>query len=548
VPTADDTAEVGARRSSLDEGRSSPSNLNTSPLTEADMNTGFVAQRPAPGTTASVIADASAVEQEHGLHGGARKGAGRPLGSKDKRPRIKRREIQDPLIKGLTNAIGRASSGARSNRSRARACLDLLEDPLGSSGKDLLECNGSSAGSAIGAPSAHYIARVLVRDVEAVLAEAGMRAFSLTLTARPMERVDLEAKVRSFVSVVGRRWPRASLFLALDRASQWHVHGLAVVPATLDLQDLLRAWRHLWPWGERPSPDAQHVTPLEGKRAELVAVLVHHLRGPRRAGLKGPDIHPMPARIFACGALAPALERLRPWMRGEVAVPPPARAERAPPARKGLADAIALGPARLSKICAWCGKALATGTHRHARFHEGCSPSASRALSTAKARVVALVPRWLDRVRGGDSAGFFVHWVDKLEQKHRWLRRDALRVAESIVIDTDMELSDALEVPQCACGQPLAHQLNAKTCGRAACRGRRGRMQKSPAKEHKTEMTIAEPKIITKEIDEASFVPDTRVIEHYARLERMAAPMMRAMALADAARAAGREEAGSVTN
>ncbi|HKC59995.1 MAG TPA: hypothetical protein VKB92_07910 [Myxococcales bacterium] len=150
---------------------------------------------------------------------------------------------------------------------------------------------------------------VLAPEVERLLSvpDLNLRAYSITLTARPEPLVQLVVKtaVRFMPAALLRAGAIAQL-LALDKKGQWHLHGLVLLPASSDPQKLVRIWRHLWPRRHRPSPKAQEITPLDGRRDELIAVLAHHLRGPRRAGLSGPSIPAMPDRAWACGALQPA--------------------------------------------------------------------------------------------------------------------------------------------------------------------------------------------------------------------------------------------------
>jgi hypothetical protein len=296
-----------------------------------------------------------------------------------------------------------------------------------------------------------------------VLASAtSLRFFSVTLTTRNGEYAELALKARAYQTIVQRRLRSGGALLALEvKNGRWHLHILAAVPARFEERKLYAWWLRLWPRGDDgPMSEGQYVRPVERRREEFFNVLVHHLRGPRRAEEKA--MHPMAGRVLVAGVFSRPWLRLLPWVRGEVAQRPAPKRE-AP-----------LGPPKVSaepfprlatpgETCAWCGVAFRLGTRVDCRFHNGCRQSAARALKMA---VGFAGPRVRD-------------WVHELEG---WclLRPDAVKLAIRLVRDlpwlTPGKLSRELGqrlFPRCHCGRPLAFRPDAKTCGRAFCRLKR---------------------------------------------------------------------------
>ena len=266
--------------------------------------------------------------------------------------------------------------------------------------------------------------------------------------------------------MIERRIPNSGALVCLDLSPQnrWHLHGLFLVPTTCTPEKLIRFWRRLWPRGSRPSPKAQLARPLETN--DLPYVLRHHLRGPRRIPNLPTPIPSMADRITASGAFRQPWLKLLPWVKGH-RLHPPRKWARSPPRRlKASTNPATPYRARYRQTsfprtvppgcCFWCAGKLPAGCRRDVRFHAGCRRSACRAVAHRSERVKALVAH--------------------IEQGLRLLRRDALRVAESIAINypkTEGPLRRSFVFklfPRCTCGQPLALRFNATTCGQRRCR------------------------------------------------------------------------------
>jgi len=325
------------------------------------------------------------------------------------------------------------------------------------------------------------IARKLLPVLRDLLA-AGRVAYSMSLTARPITLAELEAKIAAFFALVARRWPAISILLGVDKSSAtgpWHVHAMVFVPAGFDPERLVEAWRRLWPRKDgdakwlRPMKGAQWTRVLGDRDEELVRVLVHALRGPRRAGLTGDVVPRMANRVWAFGALAGPWARLLPWARSDVAtVAAPLQESHLGPGKVSAVPVALPRRWRRGHSCCWKGEKLVDDDHRvarrHQKFHDGCRQSASRALQRA-----------LKKYRNVKGRDLFLRWVKVLEDEHHLLRRNALRVAADRVWAGDAFPERyrirAAHFTRCSCGRRVAIKSTARTCGRDACRARNRR-------------------------------------------------------------------------
>jgi hypothetical protein len=139
----------------------------------------------------------------------------------------------------------------------------------------------------------------------------------------------------------------------------------------------------------------------------------------------------------------------------------------AQPSSVTKASSIPSASSRQRRACRWCGDALPVGARRDARAHDTCRRLVSRALRRLEREFGSRVRKSAERyARGG-----------------RTLRMAIREVARRNTIAEAMGVS-VRRVPArdgcCACGNPLAARLTAKTCGHAYCRTRRWRKKHAP--------------------------------------------------------------------
>jgi hypothetical protein len=334
------------------------------------------------------------------------------------------------------------------------------------------------------------LAEALAREVAGARGSLALVTFRLS-TRRDATLSAVREAGERFLAVFERRARGAGLVMALDRsaAGRWHWHGVAALPVRLDPEKLRRWWCRLWPRGkpgawERPARVGQYIRPVAV--ADLVPVLVHHLRGPRRLDAQPAGVPTTWDRVVACGVLRGPWERAAAGVSLPGAPPTPALASEPPARFKASTFASHPRPRVPEGDCPWClkplGRAMAT-----ARVHTGCRRARWRALVQVEARTF----RAWDPQAGklvSVPCGAIRRVVGRLEECH-WRTVDALRVAAAH-LRPDLPppwprarerktwlwnkwARDAWRCPYC--GQPKASRLGARTCGRSTCRQARKR-------------------------------------------------------------------------
>lgn len=308
-----------------------------------------------------------------------------------------------------------------------------------------------------------------------------LRAYSLTLTSRSGEQLETLEKLDLLLVTIARRRQSVSVLGSLDRAKdtgRWHVHVLALVPPGVEGKWISGCWRRLWPAGdERPVAGAQHVRTLatsgRALRNDLERVLAHHL-GYARDGQRIADLPPWQDRVRVCGAFIRIWKRVSGLDGAPVGLPTPIpRQRRSRRGKTSTQPSLSLTKWRLGVDCAMCGRGLQKGSRRGTRY---CGPPCRSAASRVLMRLVrgfstasqADVRR---RVRAVEAQGI--------------VRRHAIRIVQAEIGARRVGRLSAPQVSiralRCRCGAPLPKRVDARTCGRPACRMYLARRRKREA-------------------------------------------------------------------